>query len=174
MPAIEISVKGIVELLDRLDPDDYTRAIYGALDYVLRDLILKVQPYPPESEANRPPGSIVHVKSKHVDGSVIVSDRPANRWYERGQGMRYANGMQYASSESSWQLWFSNVSVYPHGVDASLWNQAWYSGFLYDAYLQPKIFKGRGWRAITDEVRMSYPLLQEMLVSAIYNFFQEK
>lgn len=104
--------------------------------------------YPPESEANRPPGPIITRRWTLKDGTVKTKQAPAGRWYERGTGTVYSSGHIDATSEQLGRSWTTDLDVTPTTWEGVIGNDSTYGPFVQDEERQARIHKARGWQTI--------------------------
>ncbi len=107
-----------------------------------------VAEYPPESEANRPPGPMVTRRWTLKDGTVKEKQAPAGRWYERGSGTRYASGHLDATSEQLGRSWTSTLNATADTWEGILGNDTSYGPEVQDQEQQARIHKQRGWKTV--------------------------
>lgn len=126
-----LNLEPLKKKLDMLEKPE--RPIAKGLDNYLKDVEKAVIPYPPISEANRPPG-------------------PNNySWYVRNFGVRTRTGKAYAVSQNMSKEWDFETRVIGAKIRATIKNKADYSKYV-QGLRQTGFHKSRGWKRVDEHI----------------------
>lgn len=125
MIELEINDKQLQNLLRSLDDLKMNRLLGPMLGSIAESVIAKVEPYPPDSIANRP-------------------SNPQGHWYERGYGTKFATGRGYQTSERLGDKWWYAL-IFGPGV--KIGNAATYAGWVHGEE-QAAFHEERGWKKL--------------------------
>lgn len=132
---IDVSMQDAGGLISRLANSRI--AINTEFEYLIGTILDRAveefQAYPPETKGNFPPPP----------------------YYQRGVGMynQYGNLRQDRLSENLGQQWIREITYEDDGVTGRLINNASYSGYVHDEYLQAVWHGQHGWEQAQPEVR---------------------
>ncbi len=148
-------------------PKEIGRELSVGMTRALALLHDAIAEYPPESEANRPPGPMVTRRWKLKDGTVKEKRVPANRWYVRGTGFRYTSGRVDPVSEQLGRSWTSTLNTSSTTWEGVLGNKTSYGPVVQDETQQARIHKARGWKTVQSVVAEYRTRVIQVLQSAV-------
>jgi hypothetical protein len=139
----DIVIEGMEELLSKLERTKAEKVWDQVVPIATQEIRTEVGTYPPETQANMPPGN---------DGY---------RWYKRGFGVKTVTGKAYATSEKLFQKWY----VKDRTLETELGNPASYSEVVHGKN-QAKFHKERGWKQLMPVIEKWIPEIEKMLAKA--------
>lgn len=150
MPESGVYLNGVnqVRAIFTKAPQAITEQLKIGMTQALALLHDAIAEYPPETQANRPPGPMVTRRWTLKDGTVKTKQAPAGRWYERGTGTRYMSGHVDATSEQLGRSWTETLNVTATEWEGVLGNKASYGPYVQDAEHQAWFHKARGWKTV--------------------------
>lgn len=128
--------------------ENLSRPLTRAMTEYLEDVEAEAVPYPPETQANRPPGN---------DGY---------KWYVRGFGWRTVTGKAYRVSEQLNKKWEFSTKPLSNGVRGSIENTASYAGYVQDK-VQASFHAARAWKRIDRVIDGSIKKLTTLITREI-------
>jgi hypothetical protein len=159
---VTIEIKGTERVRAKLNDVQNRTYMMGAM--VAATSLVKdwVAEYPAASEANQPRSFNSYYG--------LTSQRPMNRWYERGFGTRWArkNGSVGGTrtSETLGRSWTTRIEE--RGMRGVVGTKASYAPFVQDAEEQARFHAERGWRTVQDAVKEKKDAVVRIVQDAVH------
>ena len=156
MAGNNIQIDGLAELQKKYasTPARFNAALKRGMTRAVAIIHADIAQYPPESEANRPPG----ITGK--DG------RPSNRWYVRGSGTQTEHKF-YRTSQALGRHWTEEISGSSTSITGKVGNATTYAPYVQSREHQAEFHKARGWKTIEDVAEQDADRAQNEIQSAI-------
>lgn len=135
--SLNFKIKNLDRLMSlmRVMPNELNSGLKAMLKGIVEHLRGKLAVYPPDTQANRPPG---------VNGYS---------WYERGFGTRTITGRGYPTSETLGRSWTTQVRGFGQNMRAFAGTRASYAPYVQDAERQAGWHGARGWVTVQEVLR---------------------
>jgi len=148
---IDLKIKNLDKLMMalRLMPAELTTGTKAMFKGIAEHLRGKIAVYPPDTAANRPPGTNGY------------------SWYERGFGTRTVTGKAYPTSETLGRSWTTQVRGFGDNMAAFLGTRASYAPPVQNAERQARWHSARGWITVQEALRDSEAWIREFGANCI-------
>ena len=151
MPEVaQIRIEGLDKLQAAITqiPNEVQSGLRAAMKGSTELVRSGVATYPPETEANRPPG---------ING----------RWYVRGFGTRTVTGQEYATSEVLGRSWGTDIQGFGASIKGIVGTRASYAPWVQDEEQQAPFHRRRGWPTVEGVLEEKGPKIQRLFEQII-------